>query len=492
MIDPPAPTRRALLGGGLGAGAMLGARPSWGAPARIHGELTPQQFGATGGDPVADTRGWTLAAAESARTGRPVLARGTFVLTAPSAPDPSWRSWADEGCHIAVRLKSGTTIHGDGAEIVVAPSAGYRPSRLAKHFIFGIGGRNPASAAKDVSIEGLVFDFRQEFGPLHPFTYAVGAARVGNLVRRDLTIRSSGAKAGRGLLAEETRGRVDERLRHENIVQGTYTRYERNLTMRSIAFEGFNEALDFEGPCWNVTLDQLAFSHGEGEAQCIDTGGGADWLISNVSATDTGPIGYVYVKGNAWPTYREWLASEGRGTPHYAPPERMTFRRVTGVRAGGPERKGEALRLGVYRTPQWRERQPQGGRSPDEIVVEDWVLRDSGPIAISDCENLKMERVTITRARTSGDGAALVIREPHVRLGGLVSGAIKSVQVSHSKVALEITGGAGLRVDDIRVEKTSGDPSRQLLIGPRPGAQTLARLGSITVNDRRATATPIN
>src|SRR5947199_9340922 len=107
------PTRRSLLRSmGCSAAAALAAPSTLASPAIILGDLTPQLFGAKGGDPIADTLGWNRAVAEAARTGRPVMARGTYVLRAPAQVSWNWFHRPTAGVHIAVPLRSGVHIQG--------------------------------------------------------------------------------------------------------------------------------------------------------------------------------------------------------------------------------------------------------------------------------------------------------------------------------------------------------------------------------------------
>ncbi len=448
-------TRRSFLRGvGGSAAAALAARSALAAPAIVEAELTPQRFGAKGGDPVADTLGWNRAVAAAARNGRPVVARGTYVLRAPAQISWNWFRRPTAGVHIAVPLRSGVHIQGKDAQILVG-----RPEAPAgddeRHVLFGTGLSARAGAYSNISLEGLIFDFRDEFGPVHSYTYAAGITGVDNFRRDNLSFRSSGKLAGRGLLAENTRGRVDANLKHNNIVQGIYARYEHGPTMRDVSFDGFVEALDFDGPCWDVTLSDLAFRNGEREAQCIDTGGGARWTISNVAAEHVGNIVDFYVKPDAWPDYASWLAN-GEPAPSPVPPSDIVVRHVRGTdvgKLGGKE--AAALRIGAARNKHWQKRYPLDTPGPSRITIEDWMLDNFSQVVVNDCRNLSMRGVILRHAESPAGGpagAALLVQDSPPPFATSVTGTIADVAISDCEgVGLSATAGPELALQHIRV-----------------------------------------
>lgn len=484
-------SRRAFLKSfSAAAAAALSPKAAFPAPPIVQAELTPQQFGATGGDAVADTLGWNRAVARAAETARPVLARGTYVLRVPETSSWHWGPRRSARSHVAVELMSGVRIHGRDAEILVGRPERPVTDRDERHFLFGTGKHRTAGTLRDIAFDGLTFDFRDEFGPVHPFTYAIGVIGVDGFERQNLQIRSSGASAGRGLLSENVRGRRDRNLSHENIVQGIYTRYERDVSMHEVSFDGFNEALDFDGPCWDVRLSALSFRNGRGrEAQCMDIGCGSDWTVTDVTAEDTGPIAYVYLKGNAWPSYGEWLDSDGAFTPDNIPPERMTFRNVVGRRAGGRRRKSEALRIGTFRNRNWAKRQFVEGPSPRDITIEKWTLDECGQIAVNDCENLAMHEIVISNPVTTGPSgeaaAALVLREPEARYGGAVTGVVSDVTIRNpDRMGVSVVAGPDLALDDITVDGQAAAEDAMIRIRPRHSGEKAAKLGKVELRNR--------
>lgn len=486
-------TRRRFLQStaGVVAGA-ISARGAVAAPPIVGAEITPQAFGATGGDAARDTLGWNRAVEEASRAGRPILGKGTYVLRAPAASRWNWWKRPTASTHVAVQLRSHTHILGKDCKILVGRPEMSPGDKDERHFLFGTDGNVAPGTLTDIQFEGLTFDFREEFGTVHPFTYAMGIIGVDDFQRRNVTLMSSGTLAGRGLLSENIRRRTDIGIRHTNIVQGIYTRYETGVAMRQISFDKFVEALDFDGPCWDVVLDDLQFRNGLREAQCIDTGGGDRWSISNVKAEDAGSIVTIYIKANAWPTYAQWLDSKGATTPNYVIPSNMTVRNVWGRDVGltkkGNHRSDEAARIGTYRDEHWYKRQ-HGGPSPKNITFEDWTLEDSSAIFVNDCENLVLKRVLITNPRTSNDretGAGLVLRESNLAFGGRVTGTVSDVTVKNSRgMGVNAVAGRGLSLDGITVDGYNLDQSNLTNAGirlrARPGTADTPQLGRTTI-----------
>lgn len=457
-------------------------------PALTQAELTPERFGARGGDAAADTLAWNRAVEESSRTGRPIRARGTYILRVGPGVRGRWAGREDAPLRLAVELRSGAKIEAS-AEFLVAPPERPPQHRLERHVLFGTAVDERPAALRDITIEGATFDFREEFGRPHRFTYACGAIGVDRFTRRNLRIRSTGAQAGRGLLSENVRERSDIGIVHENIVQGIYTRYERGVVMRGIRFDRFNEALDFDGPCWDVLLDDLQFRNGFREAQCIDGGGGAHWRISNVTAENTGPVAYIYVKGNAWPTYSGWLRSGDRMTPDYVPPEDIVIRGVRARNAGWDGAKGEAVRVGTYRNRNWLRRQP-GGPGPRNVTLEDWELRGGGAVSVNDCDGLVIRRLRMADTLSVDDaeaGAALVLREPLPEAGGMVTGRVSDVEIRNaSRSGVIAIAGSGLSLSQIAVHGfgTAGGrtPAVGIRLRPRTTGGTMPTLDQAVVS----------
>lgn len=485
-------SRRRFLGLAASSTLTLAQKgPAFAAPPIVQSEITPQQFGAKGGDPVSDTLGWNEAVKRGAETGRPILATGTYVLRTSSRSHWKWGvgNFAVP-TYGAVQLLSGTHVQSKDGRILVGRSEDVPASRNERHFLFSTELNVNPGTLKDISFDGLTFDFRNEFGPVPPYTYAMAVIGVDGFVRRNLTLTSSRGRAGRGLLAENIRNRADENLKHTNIVQGIYTRYEYGVSMKHISFDGFSEALDFDGPCWDVVLDDLSFKNGRGEAQCIDTAGGARWRITNVIAENVGSVVFIYYKPNGRPTYQEWLQGKGR-IAGYVIPEDITVRdvRITKTEDWQPRKHGESLRIGNYRTSHAAKRNPMGGPGPKNIAIEDWTQKGGGRIAVNDCENLTMRRIRISDISVPDDekGAAIVIREPEMALGGAVTGSVSDVTIQNSQgMGISVVAGSGLSLSNISVENynlaNGGRTRAAIRMRPREGTTSKPNLGAFRVS----------
>lgn len=488
-------SRRQFLSGMAGvAGYAIATRSALAAPPIVRSEITPQEFGATGGDAIQDTLGWNRAIIEGSRAGRPVVGSGTYILRAPARSGWNWWRRPTASTHVAVQLHSHTHVFGKDCRILVGRPEAPPSNNDERHILFGTDANATAGTLTDIQFEGLTFDFRNEFGPVHSYTYAVGIIGVDDFQRRNVTITSSGTLAGRGLLSENTRRRMDTGIKHLNITQGIYTRYETGVVMRQISFDKFNEALDFDGPCWDVTLDDLQFQNGFREAQCIDTACGDRWTISNVRAENTGPIVMIYTKANGWPTYRQFLEHSGeRKAAEIVVPSNWIVRNVWGRNVGRTHKRagnrlGESLRVGSYRNEHWFKREG-GGPSPRNITIENWTLEDSSPINVGDCENLVMRHVVITNPQTGDDGetgAALVLREPEPAFGGKITGAVSDVVIKNSRgMGVNAVAGRQLSLDNITVDgynlAHNGATNAGIRLRPRPGSLDKPSLGRSAV-----------
>lgn len=456
-ILPSLLTRRRVLSGlaaaSLAHASARGQTSPFPKPAVVKPELTPHAFGATGGDPVADTLGWNRAIAEGSANNRPILAKGTYVLQIPQASSWNWANSPSHPVRIAVELRGNTKILANQADIVLAPPVGGSQD-AERHLIFGTGLNSRAGSLENIHFEGITFDFRDELGPVHRDTYAIGVTGADNVVRRNVRIRSTGTRAGRGLLAENTRRRRDSDVVHTNIQQGIYTRYERDVMMENISFDGFSEALDFDGPCWDVKLANMSFRNGHGEAQCIDTAGGANWEISDVTAENVASILFIYVKANAWPTYDEFLSYQFQGTPTCVIPEKMVARRVVGRNAGRAQRRSpEVLRIGNRRSAKWLW---PAVSPPRAISIENWQLEGGYQAVVNECVDLRMEHLVLSNTDSPLDpqtGAALVLHQGKLNRGSFLSGVVKDVKIRDSKgMGLSAIAGSQLEISDVVVD----------------------------------------
>lgn len=180
--------RTVLKSFGAVASTALGSTSAQSAPPIVQSELTPQQFGASGGDATADTLGWNRAVAEGARLGRPVMASGTYVLRAPAKSRWNWFRRPSATTHVAVQLHSHTRIFAKNCTILVGRPEVPPISKDERHILFGTDESIESGALTDIEFEGLTFDFREEFGPVHSFTYAVGIVGVDDFKRRNVTV----------------------------------------------------------------------------------------------------------------------------------------------------------------------------------------------------------------------------------------------------------------------------------------------------------------
>lgn len=463
-------SRRSFLKTAIGSVVALSARSVLGAPAVLRPELTPQQFGATGGDPVADTLGWNRAMAAAAESGRPIIAKGTYVLRVTGASTWNYKNRPTWAARMAVPLRSGVHVYGKNSEILIAQSD-RPPEKNEEHMIFGTEKNFTPGTLKDIRFEGINIDFREEFGPINSHTYAFGAFGVDNFQRHDMVIRASGKQAGRGLFAINTRGRHDRNLKLLNLEQGIFTHYENGVTMEDIEMDGFNEGFDFDGPAWDVTLRRLKFRNSYRTGECIDTGGGARWMVSDVDAEMTGTIIQIYNKTNAYPTCEEWFNSEkwenGQGievvTPNFVIPENFTVKSVRGRKIGKGHGKGtnigkeESARIGSYRMQGTHGYFPgHPVRSPKDITFEDWVLNDCYGFYVNDCENVTLRDITMMNVKTPDQrerGAAMVFHEASLELGGNVTGQVTDIHIGNSDgMGVSVVAGPGLELKDITVD----------------------------------------
>ncbi|ATQ68125.1 MULTISPECIES: hypothetical protein [Methylosinus] len=447
-----ATSRRMILASAAVALASSCAR-SLAAPADrtiniIRAELTPYQFGARG-DGSDDTAAFGRAVLEAARLERPLMIpRGDFVLTPPAASSWQFRNIPERTTHICVPLVSGLTVVGRGGRIMTrAPATPLGP--LARIFLFGTGLNLSPGALRDILFDEVEFDFADEFSPIHSFTFAFGLTGVDNFEQRNLKLHSSGKRAGRGLFLLNGRDRRQIGCRHKNMIQGHYVHYEWGPIIRDVSFEHLTECMDWDGPAWKVDAKGLRFKNLVHEAQCIDSAGGSDWVISDVTAENTGSVFFLYHKLEAYPTFAEWFQSpEGSFTNRCVPMERILVRNVRGRAAGRDYalKAAETFRVGPNRFKKYP-KEIVGVAPPKDITIEDVEIDGGFAAGVNECRNLQMRRVRLRNMDAHDDaerGAALYLHQATTTAQTLreseLSGVVSDVEITNSR-------GMGLLVD---------------------------------------------
>lgn len=418
-------------------------------------ELTPYNFGAKG-DGTDDTAAFNRAVREAVRLKRPLMIpKGDFLLVPPRASSWNWAGRPGAPTHVCVEMLSGLTVVGRGGRIMTRqPAAVFGPDE--RTFLFGTQLNVTPGALRDILFEDVEFDFADQFGPLHTFTYAFGLSGVDNFQQRNLKLHSSGKRAGRGLLFENGRGRRQEGCTHYNMMQGHYIHYEWGPVVRNCSFEHLVEAMDWDGPCWDVDASGLRFKNLIHEGQCIDTAGGARWNIRDVTAENCGSIMFVYYKGDAWPTYKEWLAYNDQQTSRCVIPEQMTLRGVRARNCG--KAGGETFRIGNYRS---RVIPALAGVAPPTNITFEDIEVDGGYTArVNECRNLQLHRMTLRNFDTANDadeGAALCLRQSNANARTInesdLSGAVSDINIAESRgMGMVVSGPSNLTIDRVRVE----------------------------------------
>jgi hypothetical protein len=424
-------------------------------PALCAAELTPYDFGAKG-DGSDDTAAFNRAVQEAAQRRRPLMIpRGDFVLVPPSESRWGLRSNPAVPMHVCVDLPSNLTVVGRGGRVMTRTPDGFSGGSGARFVLFGTGLNTRPGTLSNISFEDLEIDFAEQFGTINPFTYAFGLTGVDNFQQRNLVLRSTGRRAGRGLLFQNGRGRQQIGCRHENMVQGHYIHYEWNPTIRDISFERLTECMDWDGPSWGVDASALRFKNLLGEAQCIDTAGGTDWNIHDITAENTGSIIFIYTKPLMWPTYLEWLNNPADSMPTaYVIPERMTISRINARNAG---KAGEE----TFRVANGRRRHyPEGISPPRDIVLRD-VSVDGGYAAnVNECRGLTIERMRLRGMQVpddSGTGAALSLRQSltnaQTTRNSELSGVVRDLTIENSAgIGLLVDAPSALTLSNVHVD----------------------------------------
>ena len=190
----------------------------------------------------------------------------------------AWNWWRRRAAptHVAVQLRSHAYIFAKDCRILVGrPEVPPHPTRTS--VTCRTGENVEPGTLTDIQFEGVTFDFRDEFGPLHPLPTLSGLS--GSTIFSGATSPSPRPARcpAEACSARNTRRRTDIGLKHVNIIQGIFARYEAGVVMRQISFDGTRTRRSISRAMLGRHLEDLQFRNGVREAQCIDTEAGDRW-----------------------------------------------------------------------------------------------------------------------------------------------------------------------------------------------------------------------
>lgn len=433
-------TRRDMLAGTV----VLGAA----APSLAAGGIDPRQFGARFDGVSDDTAAWQAAVDHAIQTGQPVVARGG-VSRLVCRPDPL-TAYGNLSAQVyrAVDIRgSGLTLIGEGAEIRLVGHG----RQNAVNYAFATRKNLRAGMLSNIRVRGLKFDFDPTGDPsINKRSFHLVGVRGVEI--SDVSMRSSGVRAGATITLQNCSSVRLSRLRFSNTTQGMNLSYVDDLVGDDWSFDNFSEAVDFDRMVHGFRLTNLRFRGRDGKCQCLDLNSCSDGVISGVQVDTVGNIATVNFKTTTAPTYGEYVSSPGFTGPPFQPSRNITIEHVSGRRVGTT--RNPAFILGG------EARSPSENGSPNRSIA----LRDvhltacAGAVFIEQTVDFTLEDVTLDGVAAPAAGfGAIDIRSR--RPGSQVSGAMRNVKVRFTGSAgagVRAAGPSRLSLDNVEVTGPTG------------------------------------
>lgn len=376
-----------------------------------------RDFGATGlgTDPVADMAAIKAALVAARARKCPVVLSGTLALRPPVDADFLLYGRADNPVRICIPLQSGDRLIGaHDCEIVVHAPVGYSPTGAHRIILFGAASTNTAQGVySNITIENVTVNFRTtDWSSMAAYyVYAFGFIGADHVVRRNCRFYSPGTRAGRGILAFNCRNRVDENIRHENIIQGYYTKYDHYVTGRNLYFKGLVECIDIDGYGEGCRWSELTFIDLVNEGQCIDASPVADCIFENIYAKNCGAVFFSYTKepyGYVFADYWALVGTGGETAETQVQARDIVVRNVFAENCGRPGE--ETFRISNDRQ--------VGKTAPciQNVTLENWVIEGGYGGIVYECDGLSIRNMVMRNVSGYVAGAmplsyALLLRQ---------------------------------------------------------------------------------
>jgi hypothetical protein len=329
------------------------------------------------------------ASVDDAAAGVPVLFPGDGVarLVVGATSDFTFSNPADRPVHRAVALaRSDLTLLGHGGLI---RTYGFTAAAGTEYqYAFATDKNVVAGTLKRIHLEGFGFEVAQDGSP---GLNRRGLFLVGVEGLRLVHLHSfSGAERNLYFAHIHNCDHVNiHGLRLVDTTAGINFRFCRGVHLSDHVHDNFSEALDFDGVNWDIHATNLTF-RGNGvrtAGQCLDLNSVVSATFEGITATDAGNFVVINYKHTTQPNYADYVAG-------VTPTEMSPSRDIT-MRSVRLERMGSAAGAPVFIGNDWGTLAipalPHPGYPPvHDILLEDWVMRDTGYVLIRESGELEL------------------------------------------------------------------------------------------------------
>ncbi len=431
--------------------------------------MTPYDFGAIGDGKVDDTVAMQKAVDAASAARRPlVLTKGRFLLT-PQDLDQAWTAHQGAGSKPVFPCIRVTQSHlhvvGRGGTLLIG---GTNPTE--SNAMFATARTMKPDALTGIRFENVVFelDARISLHVASPYVFVgfgiVGFALVGCTIQNSF----AGKQRGWGVLLENSRQILFDRLIAHNLTQVFNGRYVYDVTIKDPVIDQVREVWDFDGVADRVTATGGRYT-ARGGGQIFDLSAVTAVRISSLTSNGYTEIATIYDKATTPRRYADFFTGTKHATPDYLTTNDVVVTDVRAIHSSrydthGKTGLGTPFQIGIERKADGSTR---GRPAPNRITIQNVVSDDSGQIRIFEGTNIVLRNITLRADPTA-------IHDPQ-------SSAIYATR-NRRDVQVNTDSRLSLTLDNVTIEGSFGNPLRIF------GAAPLSARG-VTVNGRSADAT---
>jgi hypothetical protein len=324
--------------------------------------------------------------------------------------------------------RSNLRMIGLGATILVKP---YTVDASGLNYAFATDKNMTVGDLTNLRFEGIKFEFDPTTDGGNYTKRAIYFGGVRGIFLDDIEVTSSGIRTGGAITIQQSETVRVTKYRLKKCTQGFSLSYVNDVTMSSMHFDDFNEAIDFDRMVTGFHLRKLTFL-GNNSVQAIDLNSCTDGTVEGVYAYNVPQVVTVNYKATTLPTYALYVATPldadciayNQANLTFSPAKRVTLRAFRGDTVGTAAQG--CINLGFDRTVSFT-----GGGPCEDITVEDVKFANCGGISIEDVKHFTLRDILLdtVSAPTSASFGALTLTADVTYTEAELSGVLENVRI---------------------------------------------------------------
>lgn len=269
---------------------------------------------------------------------------------------------------------------------------------------------------------------------------------VEGIVLDDITLTSSGTRAGGTMTFQQCRSIRIDNFTLKNCTQGMNFSYCYDIVGSNWRFDNFSEAVDFDRVVFGMKLSNLVFRNATG-GQCLDLNSVQDVSITGINVDGVGNVAIVNYKDTTQATYADYVSNAAVGGV-FTISKNVTLQQITGRDCAG-------IQLGLDRTAGYA-----GGGPLDRIILRDVHLVNvtqaaGAPLRIEDVKNFVVENVYMENctSTTNTSWGAVTAEADTTYADAHLSGTFRNVRINGCNLkGFRVSAPSRMVFDGVEVE----------------------------------------